>query len=257
MRKAILLVAYGAVSSQGRRVLVNIDERVRTAFPGFSVRWAYSSPILRMRLAQSGLKSDSVIKALERLWFEHFVEVVIQPLQTIAGVEHEEMHKAIQSVVVEKSLAVYVGQPLLANANDIAKVALSLLQDLPAERLADEDVIFMGHGSRHPAAKMYADLHNYVQTLDPHVHVGTMIGLINLENLLPNLTSKRVWLMPFLSTVGRHTLNDMAGTKSTSWRSCLENQGHICMPVLKGTAECAALVEIWLEHLRLAALPLI
>ncbi|MBQ7738400.1 MAG: sirohydrochlorin cobaltochelatase [Desulfovibrionaceae bacterium] len=256
MRKGILLVAYGAVTSQGRRVLVSIDERVRASFPGFSVRWAYSSPAIRTRLAKSGLKSDSVIKALERLWFEHFEHVVIQPLQTIAGVEHEEMLKAIASVVDKKNLSVYVGQPLLADASDISKVAESLLKHLPPERLADEDVIFMGHGSKHPAAQMYAELHKQVQALDNHVHVGTMSGMIDLDFLLPNLTSERVWLMPFLSTVGRHTLNDMAGTNNSSWRSCLEEQGHICLPVLKGTAEYAAIVDIWLEHLRLAAMPL-
>ena len=256
MRKAILLVAYGFVTSQGRRVLVNIDERVRQAFPGFSVRWAYSSEIIRKRLAQSGLKSDSVIKALERLWFEHFAHVVIQPLQTIAGVEHEAMLKAVASVVGEKELTVHVGQPLLDCAADIFKVAESLLKNLPAERQATEDVIFMGHGSKHPSSKMYVLLHKQVQALDEYVHIGTMEGMINLKFILPTLRSKRVWLMPLLSTVGRHTLHDMAGSNNNSWRSCLEEHGHICLPVLKGTAEYAAIVEIWLEHLRIAALPL-
>ncbi|MBQ9537128.1 MAG: sirohydrochlorin cobaltochelatase [Desulfovibrionaceae bacterium] len=257
MRNAILLVAYGAANLQSRRVLVQIDARVRETFPGFSVRWAYSSDISRTRLAKSGLKSDSVTKALQRLAFEHFTSVVAQPLQTIAGYEYTAMQLAIQKVQAVQNLQVFLGQPLLAEEQDLQRVAESLIRHLPQGRKDFEDVIFMGHGSKHPASAMYAALHDTVQQLDPAVHVGTMQGRVNLDYLLPRLTSTRVWLMPLLSTVGRHTLQDMAGRERTSWRSCLEAAGHICLPVLKGTAEHAAIVDIWLEHLRQAALPLI
>ena len=257
MHIAILLVAYGAATLQGRRVLVHIDSMVRKLFPQFSVRWAYSSAIVRNRLIKSGLKSDSVAKALQRLKFERFTDVIIQPLQTIPGLEHEEMQSAIQGVVVDTNLKIYQGRPLLSDQNDIERVAYSLLQHLPTERLTLEDVIFMGHGSKHPANSLYEKLHQQVHSLDKFVHIGTMEGNINLNYILKQLTSKRVWLMPLLSTVGSHTLHDMAGRNCHSWRSCIEAQGHICVPVLKGTAEHSAIVDIWLDHLRQAASPLI
>lgn len=37
-----------------------------------------------------------------------------------------------------------------------------------------------------------------------------MNGAVSLEDILPRLTSSRVWLMPLLSVVGRHALQDMA-----------------------------------------------
>ncbi|MBQ7586321.1 MAG: sirohydrochlorin cobaltochelatase [Desulfovibrionaceae bacterium] len=258
MKNAILLVAYGAATLQGRRVLVSIDKRVRESFPGFAVRWAYSSEIVRKRLIKSRLKSDSVLKALQRLIFEHFTGIVLQPLQTIPGKEHEDIKQDMHKVGLEQPhLQLYLGNPLLSSFRDIARVAKSLLQYLPIDRKPFEDVIFMGHGSKHPASFWYTALHADVQALDKFVHVGTMEGQINLNYLLPRLTSERVWLMPLLSTVGRHTLQDMAGSSHSSWRSCLEASGHLCFPVLKGTAEHSAIVDIWLDHLRQAAWPLL
>ena len=88
-----------------------------------------------------------------------------------------------------------------------------------------------------------------MRELDSRVHVGAMNGAVKLESILPNLASRRVWLMPLLSVVGRHALEDMAGENGHSWRSRIEAQGHQCLPVLMGTAEYADVAEIWLRHL--------
>lgn len=255
MKHAILLVAYGTCTLEGRRVLAQFDKRVREVFPDHSVRWAYSSDVLRKRLAGKRQKSDSVVKALLRLYFEHFAKVVVQPLQTIPGREHEDLQNDVSHVVQETGMPISVGEPLLTTPEDIRRVASSLLQHLPPSRAPHEDVIFMGHGSRHPASARYAELHTLVQSMDKKVHVGTMEGLVTLDVLLPQLTSQQVWLMPLLSTVGRHTLKDMAGCERTSWRSRLEACGHLCKPVLKGTVEHSAIADIWLEHLLAAAKP--
>ena len=253
MKHAILLVAYGACTLEGRRVLAQFDLRVREVFPGHSVRWAYSSEVLRKRLAGKRQKSDSVDKALLRIWFEHFDTVVLQPLQTIPGREHEELKADVARVAEKTDMPIAVGEPLLTSHDDIRRVATSLLQHLPASRAPSEDVIFMGHGSRHPASARYAELHKLVQSMDKNVHVGTMEGLVTLDALLPQLSSQLVWLMPLLATVGSHTLKDMAGCERTSWRSRLEASGHRCHPVLKGCVEHSAIAEIWLDHLKAAA----
>lgn len=252
MRKAILLVAYGFATIEGRRVLDQLDMRVRTLFPDFAVRWAYSSSLLRTRLAKSRCKSDSVGKALQKLGYERYSLVVIQPLQTIPGREYDEMRAQVESVRQSTQLTVRVGLPLLTSDEDVRLVGRSLLRHLPQGRERHEDVIFMGHGSKHPAGERYYALHEYVQTLDPCVHVGTMQGACDLDYLLPRIRSERVWLMPLLATVGRHTLHDMAGRQRASWRSQIEAEGHCCLPVLKGTAEQLGILEIWLEHLRKA-----
>ena len=55
-----------------------------------------------------------------------------------------------------------------------------------------------------------------------------------LETIIPSLVSEVVWLMPLLSVVGKHAINDMAGSAADSWRSRIEAAGRRCNPVLKG-----------------------
>lgn len=249
MRRAILLVAFGASSAQGQSALKSFDARVRQHFPGIPVRWAYTSLLLRERLARARQKSDSVLKALRRLSFEKFTQVAVQPLQTIPGSEHAEVCAAVDEVAVEDGLVCRVGTPLLATEEDVQEAALALIRHLPAERAPGEDVVFMGHGARHAAVARYVHLARAVSLLDGRVHVGAMNGAMLLEDILPLLSSPRVWLMPLLSVVGRHALQDMAGENALSWRARIEASGFHCLPVLKGTAEYAGFAEIWLRHL--------
>lgn len=253
MKRAILLVAFGASSPQGQSALKGFDARVRARFPGLPVRWAYTSLLLRERLARARQKSDSVLKALRRLCFEKFGEVAVQPLQTIPGREHAEVCAAVDEVAAQEGLVCHVGAPLLAGPEDVAEAALALIRHLPLERASREDVVLMGHGARHAAVARYEELARAVNGLDPHVHVGAMNGAVTLEDILPRLSSDRVWLMPLLSVVGRHALRDMAGEQECSWRSRIEALGRHCVPVLRGTAEYAGIAGIWLRHLEAAA----
>ena len=253
MKRAILLVAFGASNAQGQSALKCFAARVRGRFPGVRVRWAYTSLFLRDRLARARQKSDSVLKALRRLCFEKFTEVAVQPLQTIPGREHAEVCAAVDEVAAQEGLVCHVGAPLLADPEDVTEAALALIRHLPPERGPHEDVVLMGHGARHAAVARYEDLAQTVSALDPHVHVGAMNGAVMLENILPRLSSAKVWLLPLLSVVGRHALRDMAGEQACSWRSRIEAHGRQCVPVLRGTAEYAGIAGIWLRHLTEAA----
>lgn len=249
MKSAILLVAYGTNSAQGQSALSQFDARVRERFPDWPVRWAFSSHLLRERMARARRKSDSVLKALEKLCFENFTTILVQPLQTVAGREHEQVRANALQIAQERGISIEVGAPLLASAEDIERAADALIRHLPTERCPDEDVVLMGHGGRHAGCAGYEMLARAVYALDQRVHVGAMGGDLQLENLLPRLVSRRVWLMPLLATIGRHALEDMAGTGANSWRSRIDGDGHVCCPVLRGTVEYAGLAQIWLDHL--------
>lgn len=253
MKCAILLVAYGTNSQQGQSSLTHFDARVRAQFPDWTIRWAFSSHLLRERLARARRKSDSVIKALEKLCFENYDTILVQPLQTIAGREHNQILESVAQIARDRGVIIKVGAPLLASGADIELAAKALLEHIPAERHCDEDVVLMGHGGRHAGCVGYEMLADAVYRLAPNVHVGAMGGNLRLENLLPKLRSRRVWLMPLLATIGRHALEDMAGEGEQSWRSQLVAAGHDCVPVLKGTVEYDAVAQIWLDHLKVLA----
>ncbi len=249
MKCAILLVAFGATGQQARRTLRDFDAQVRAAFPDWPVRWAYTSLLLRERLARARQKSDSVLKALRRLQFEGFRQVAVQPLHSIPGDENGEVRAVLEEVAATSAMRLQLGAPLLDDPEDVEEAARAVLAHLPPERQAGEDVVLMGHGARHPAMSRYEDLARAVDRLDAHIHVGAMSGPLELDALLSRLTSRRVWLMPLLSVVGRHALEDMAGEQEHSWRSRLERAGHDCCPILHGMAEYSGFAAIWLRHL--------
>lgn len=254
MKCGILLAAFGSASAQGESTLKLFDAEVRARFPTIPVRWAFTSHILRNRLAVARKKTDSVRKALEKMCFEKYSHVAVQPLQIIPGNEYAEVCEDAAALQGPSAFDyVGVGAPLLTSDVDIQRSAAAIIRHLPAQRNADEAVILMGHGAHHAAVSRYADLAQAVYALDAQVHVGTMNGTAQLEHILPQLgkpsSSKRVWLMPLLSVVGRHTLSDMAGTDPQSWRSRIDAAGFTCVPVLKGTAEYTGFIDIWLDHL--------
>lgn len=250
MKRAMLLVAYGATCAQARTSLRCFESACRERFPGWCLRWAFTSCLGRERLAQQKQKSDSVYKALMRLGYEGFSRIAVQPLQTIAGHEHENVREAVLLAQRgAKHAQCSLGRPLLSADRDLNPVATALLKHLPNERLPGENVIFMGHGARHKAGEIYADLAQAVSARDAAVHIGTMHAVCALDHILPRLKSGPVWLLPLLSTIGQHALRDMAGRDSMSWRSRIERDGHECRPLLKGMIDSHALRQLWLDNL--------
>ncbi len=252
MKKGILLVAFGSSNAQADHTLRRFDAQVRESFAGINVRWAFSSLLLRERLAKVRVKRDSVVKALQKMYFEKYTHVAVQPLQTIPGQEHhtiiEEVHKLTQGLT---NFTVRVGAPLLQEEHDIQKTAHAIVRHVPEQRMPQESVVLLGHGAEHNAVQRYADLAQYVYALDKHIHIGTMCNTLPLENIIPILSrGHKVWLMPLLSVIGQHALKDMAGKQKSSWRKRIEAAGYLCEPVLHGLAEYEGFMEIWLEHLK-------
>lgn len=252
MKKAILLASYGAGTDMGRDGIRQFECLCRARFPDVPMRWAYTSLRVRERIARERQKSDSVSKALLRLYFERHEAVAIQPLQAISGKEYAEVKESAERLGAETGMRISLGRPLLDAEKDLAKVANALKASLPEEREEGENVVFVGHGARHPAVSLYSKLSDELQRLDDALFVGTLRGDLELENVLPKLNSKRVWLLPLLSLVGGHAIRDMAGEEDESWKSRICASGHECIPVLKGLAQSAEVSTIWLNNLEFA-----
>ena len=255
MKQGILLAAFGSSSRQGESGLQLFDAEARARFPGVPVRWAFTSLLARERLAMERKKTDSVRKALEKMAFERYSHVAVQPLQCVPGREYGDLLEDARALSRERNIIVRVGTPLLHSDDDVAAVAAVLLRHLPAERRADEAVVWVGHGARHPATARYDALAHAVRDRDPHVYVGTMSNASALPLMLEQLRerqSRHVWLLPLLSVIGRHALRDLAGPEEQSWKSRFEAADIACTPVLKGSAEYPGFIQIWLDHLELA-----
>jgi sirohydrochlorin cobaltochelatase len=255
-KKGILLVAFGSSIPEAQVSFENIDAKVKAAFPGIPVQWAYTSAIIRHKLAkEEGKILDSVAMALAKMMDEGFTHVAVQSLHTIAG---EEYHDLVVTVGAFRGMAngfdrIMVGYPLLGTAKDLARVVDATITHIPGERKKKDAVVLMGHGTPHPGNAFYAAMMYHFQQKDPNIFVGTVEGspeINDVKTLLKKNGLKKAYLMPFMSVAGDHARNDMAGDEEDSWKSILTKAGVKCVPVLKGMAEYDDVVAVWVDHLK-------
>ncbi len=255
VKKGILLVAFGTRTPQALHAYQLIEQKAQTVFPDIPIHWAFTSSVIRKNLARDGQPVDSAEMALARMMDAGFTHVAVQALHVIAGKEHHDlavncrlfghMHDGFRQLTL--------GLPLLGTGDDMEKVTAALLSAAPLERKTAEAVIFMGHGSPHPANVCYTALMHHLQQADPRIFVGTMSGRPGIAGICAILKKQNItsaYLLPCLAVVGNHTLKDMAGDNEKSWKSVLEKHGITCKPVLKGLAEYDAIVDIWVDHLK-------
>lgn len=253
MKKGILLVAFGSSEASAQVSFANIDQKVKEAYPEIPVRWAYTSYIIREKLAKQGKLLDSPEVALAKMLDEKFTHVAVQSLHTIGGAEYHDLRRTVGAFKIMGGFErVILGYPLMSTQEDMQRIVTAILQTIPKERQKSEAVVLMGHGTHHPSNAFYAALMFQLQLKDPNIFVGTVegypdVGLI--EELLLKKQIKKAYLMPFMSVAGDHAKNDMAGDEDDSWKSILTKAGIVCVPVLKGTAEYDGFADIWVDHI--------
>lgn len=249
----ILLVAFGSSLPSAQVSFENIDKKVKAAYPNIPVRWAYTSHIIRAKLARQGKQLDSPAVALAKMQDEKFTHVAVQSLHTIGGSEYHDVRRTVGAF---KSMGgfqkIILGYPLMATQEDMQRTVEAILATIPRQRKKSESVILMGHGTHHPSNAFYAALMFQLQLEDPNIFVGTVEGYPGVDvikELVLQRKIKTAYLMPFMSVAGDHAKNDMAGDEKDSWKSILTKVGIKCIPILKGTAEFDVFVNIWVDHI--------
>ena len=249
----ILLVAFGSSEASAQVSFENIAKKTKAAYPDIPVRWAYTSTIIRKKLAKQGKQLDSPEVALAKMQDEGFTHVAVQSLHTIGGDEYHDLRRTVGAFKIMGGFQrIILGYPLLATQKDMERAVDAILENIPSERKPDEAVVLMGHGTHHPSNAFYAALMFQLQLKDPNVFVGTVEGYPEVDlmrELLAKNKIKKAYLMPFMSVAGDHAKNDMAGDEDDSWKSIFTKAGIECIPVLKGTAEFENFVQIWVDHL--------
>lgn len=253
---AILLVTFGTSVPRAQAAFDLIEQKVRQAFPKVEIRWAYTSSIIRKKLAGQGKMIDSPEVALAKLMDDGYSRVAVQSLHMIPGAEFHDINT--NAKLFERMSGgfskVMVSYPLLAGNENMDKVVETLMAVMiPKERAPEDAVVLMGHGTHHFADAIYSAMMYKFQKKDPNIFMGTVEGnptFDEIKALLVKKGVKKAYLLPFMSVAGDHALNDMAGGEEDSWKSMLTKAGIQCIPVLKGMAEYDALVDIWIDNLK-------
>ena len=256
-KDALLLVTFGTSVESAQKSFANIEKKMQAAFPNADVRWAYTSQIIRDKLAKEQKKQiDSPEIALAKLMDEGYKEVTLQSLHVLPGAEfhalnaNAHMFEAMRGGIKK----IRIGYPLLVNNQSMEEVLEAAVKHMvPKERKAEDAVVFMGHGTHHPADAIYSAMMYKAQRMDPNCYVGTVEGFPTFDEILDMLKAKGVkkaYPIPLMSVAGDHSINDMAGDEDDSWLSQLKKAGIEGVPVLKGLAECDAIVDIWIKRLK-------
>ena len=253
-RKAILVASFGTTYQETCRATIEACEnKIAESFPGYEVRRAFTSSIVRKILRErDNVIVDDTGEALTKMKQDGFSEVIVQPLHIIPG---EEYHDKILKPVGEfagQFDRLAVGRPILARQEDYKAAVEALKRQLPDLR-EDQAVILMGHGSDHPANACYAMLQLVLFDTVPNVYIANVEGYPGLDDVIPKLRAaglKKVILMPFMLVAGDHAINDMAGEEEGSWKNILVREGfEVCLH-LHGLGENPACREIYAEHVR-------
>ena len=130
MKKAILAVSFGtSYEDTLQKTIAAVEDTLRTEFPGWEVRRAFTSGMILKKLRARGINIDSVAQAMARLETEGYTHIAVQPTHIMHGEEYEKLLSALEPF--RGRLQIAVGEPLLNSQADFEAVSDALLQWLP------------------------------------------------------------------------------------------------------------------------------
>ncbi|OPY63925.1 MAG: Sirohydrochlorin cobaltochelatase CbiKP precursor [Pelotomaculum sp. PtaU1.Bin065] len=261
-KKAILLVTFGTSVQSAMPAYNNLEQAVKDAFPGVEVRWAYTSKLIRDKIAKrDGRIVDAPFTALSKLRAEGYGKVVVQSDHIFPGQEYSDLLEVVNSFLTLQTpegefgpRKMSLGRPLLYHHADYVDASVAIASQFPADT-ASNAVVLMGHGSEHPSASAYGKLNDILRHEYKNVFLGTVEGYPGLEEVKKDLAAsgvKRATLIPFMNIAGDHALNDLDGDEEDSWKSQLNRLGYETDTQLKGLLENKAIVDIFVKHLAAA-----
>lgn len=162
-----------------------MERALAQAAEGYDVFRAYTSSIVRKVLKSRGEIVPSLEEALEKLANESYDTVFVQPTHLLCGNEYDEKIRASYMRYAGRFLRGGIGKPLIANNDDLLKLA----EILAALKPDDADaLLLMGHGTTHFANMVYPAMQTALRLQGhPNVVVGTVEGWPTLENAIDEL----------------------------------------------------------------------
>lgn len=263
-KKAVLVVSFGTTYLEAQKLNIEgVENKIRSAFPEYDVRRAFTSRIVIKRIAdRDGIKIDTEKQALEKLKAEGYKEVIVQPLHMIPGDEFDKVGKMVEQYAKNKTFdRISLSRPLIyysgqeEKPDDYAVAIDALKTQLPKMERRDA-VVFVGHGGNHPANAAYAALQLRIQDAKlKNVFVTTVDGegYPTFESVIEKMKEnkiKKVTLMPLMLVAGDHANNDMAGDEPDSMKSRLVKAGFKVETYLHGLGENQAAQNIFVQHVK-------
>ena len=252
-KPAIVLAAFGTTTA-AFDTYNHVEQQVKARFPGYEIRWAFTSHKVRHKVAQEkGRQLNDLPTTLRDLKAAGFNRVAIQSLHLVPGEEWDK--KVVQESRKIPGLKVALGKPLLSSKQDQEQVLNALAQTFPKD-LTTTAVVLVAHGSPSPeGAAAYLAFNRRLRSRYPsqNVFLGTVEGKPTRKETLEAVKQSKataVVLMPFLFVAGEHVANDILGDSPESWKSgLLKQKAYRIEGITKGLGYQEGIIAIYLDHL--------
>lgn len=254
-KSVTILAAFGTSEPEAKKSF----EAIEAAYANNghdTIIWSYSSNIIRKKLAGEGEVIYSMPEALAKAHELGAKDVLVQSLHVVPAEEYAKIERLIAADVAlnpKRFDSVILGHPLLESMQDLDETIAAIMAVVPADRKAEDAVVFMGHGNdRGPGDLVLRATANAIHEHDANAYLATVEGGLGFEeHVLPALKAsgvKRVYLMPFMIVAGDHARNDMAGPEEDSWATMLSAEGMEVTSILEGMGLNSGIQAIFLRH---------
>lgn len=247
MKIPIVLTAFGTTTKAFKNYAL-IEKILRKNFPGHEIHWAYSSRIVRERMAKRGtteLKHPHQV--LEKLGAKGHKWAVVQSMHLICGHEFYRLVDEVRQSHVRTS----IGLPLLSSIEDYEAVVKGLGSRF--HDLENQAVVLIGHGTDHPICSSYVALnHMFRESFGPNIYVGVIEGQPSRNRIVDAVIRsklKRVHLVPFMLVAGTHFKEDLAGDDD-SWKTAFEQKQISVSIKPEGVGSIPEIHHIFCRHIR-------
>lgn len=255
--EGILLVAFGTSVPEARAAFAKVEKAYQSEFPGVPIVWAFTSQIIRKKLAREGIAAGGIGAGLDRLASEGVRVVRVQSLHMMAGVEFAALARSVL-INLQRNPgrfdAVYLGRPLLESGQDAYAVAAAVLDWTAKKREPGEALVLMGHGNEKGRADLvFEGAREIFRQKDPLIFMATIEGNRDFDALASDLAAvgvRKALLVPLMLVAGDHARNDLAGSEADSWASRLQKKGIAVRSDLSGLGEIPGIPEIFIRHTR-------
>jgi len=231
---AIVLTAFGT-STKAKVTYDALDSQVKEALPGYEVRWAFTSEVIREIVNRRREKEGSperllsLQQVLANLQAEGYTRAAVQPLHIFPGEEYEEVLSITESF---PGITVLTGETLLQRWEMMHEVVAAISTDFLTPDEGCNVVVSHGTPTTNTASNMaYMGLDRYLKVKYDNVFLGGVEGVITREEALgaaKGCVPKRVRFIPLMYVAGDHIMNDIAGEVTVDelpWSAELEEAG--------------------------------
>ena len=246
MKIPIVVTAFGT-AEKAFKTYGYMDKIFKREFIDQPVVWSYSSRFVKAkRKKENNHDIKDPVEVLMQLKRDGHEWAVVQSLHIIWG--HEFQRLVTEALNLD--IRISMGLPLLTSVQDYEDVSDAVASLIPETK--DEAIVFVGHGTDHPAWTSYPVFEKFLRNkYGARIFTGVLEGYPGMDETIGKISSqgfKKVRIIPLMLVAGMHFKQDLT-KKDDSWQKTFERRGIKVNVVDHGLGELDGINNIFVRHI--------